>query len=198
MWMQGLSTYFLEEFCRSLEKVSKSDFDRTKLWLLKELKAYCEDNKCMSDEADTADNNWGQICSGDFQFDLIAREVECIDSIALEDIKSWLKSHIDMSGGLNFKKLSVQIEGVKQSELKKDDPLNGNKIILPIKVYISTYLLQMNIYVETDYYIIYSDQKNCDPAKSFNPIGSTETLNKHNSSGSEESLTGKILLFITL
>lgn len=102
---------FIKQLYEDLEKMSDSDLDCTKESLRK-LKT-CDDVYLKEEVS----RNWAEIITEDFQFDRIAREVECIDSITLEDIKTWLKSQ--MAGGSSFKKLSVQIEGIKQNEINK-------------------------------------------------------------------------------
>lgn len=101
---------FMKMFNELLTKMTEEEFSHIKESLVK-LKQTAD-----IDLTEETAKNWAEITTGDYLFDRHEREVIAIESITLDELRTWVEAHT--KDGNNFRKLSIQIQG---SDVKKDD-----------------------------------------------------------------------------
>lgn len=92
---------FLIQFLKTLKELSKSEMEETKASLIA-----LKSNADLQLE-DEVKRNFSEICTNEYIFDRLQREIATIPEITQEEICQWFESHI--FSGKDFKKLSVQV-----------------------------------------------------------------------------------------
>ncbi|XP_072934392.1 nardilysin-like [Epargyreus clarus] len=74
------------------------------------------------------ERNWREIVSTEYQFQRLFMEADAIEKIKMSDIRTWVENHFPSGNKSQFRKLSIQVMGYKQTEEKdliaKVDPKN--------------------------------------------------------------------------
>ncbi|XP_011306829.1 nardilysin [Fopius arisanus] len=99
---------FLKSFNEILKKSTEKELEGIKQALIKVKQ--CADIHLKEEVT----RNWGEITANHYVFDRLAKEVEMVSEIGLDELRDWLENHI--IGGKNLKKLSVQVVGNDKSK----------------------------------------------------------------------------------
>ncbi|KAK6618928.1 hypothetical protein RUM44_003309 [Polyplax serrata] len=94
---------FICDFLQNLKSMSEKDWEeiKTSLCLLK--------NSADLQLLDEVKRNFEEICSNEYKFDRLKKEIEIIPTITPKEVCDWFEDHIATGG--KFKKLSIQVLG---------------------------------------------------------------------------------------
>ncbi|CAG9763189.1 unnamed protein product [Ceutorhynchus assimilis] len=101
---------FLKHTKSLLANLNAEDFEKIKTNLIKTKR--CTDVHLQ----DEVERNWEEITNEYYTFDRIKKEIEAIECCGLKKLRKWWEAH----NSKNLRKLSVQIEGCKDTEKSEE------------------------------------------------------------------------------
>lgn len=95
---------FLRVFASEIQSLSEEEFSIQKSSLIDQKK--CEDLNLKEE----ASRNWSEIVEKNYLFDRLHKEIECLQTLTLEELQSYAQEHLLLNGP-KIRKLGVQVVG---------------------------------------------------------------------------------------